>query len=61
MKYFKSLDNKNKITRLDNSFIKADKNSKEISSVEYKLLKVAVKIFVNLESAQTVKAEGWWL
>ncbi len=61
MKYFKTLDNQNKIIRLDNSFIKANKKATEISSVEYKLLKVAVKLYVNLESVDSIKAEGWWL
>ena len=61
MRYFKSLDSKNRIIRLDNSYIEACKNATEISSVEYKLLKAAVKIYVNLESIEAIKAEGWWL
>ena len=60
VRYFKTKNNNNQIIRLDNSFIKADKNSSEISSVEYKLLKVAVKIFIALESVESIKAEDWW-
>lgn len=60
MKYFKTLDSENNIIRLDNSYIPADKSSIEISSVEYKLLKVAVKIFINNETVNSIKAEDWW-
>lgn len=60
MKYFKTLDSENNIIRLDNSYIPADKSSIEISSVEYKLLKVAVKIFINNETVNSIKVEDWW-
>ena len=59
MRYFKTLGSNNNIIQLSNSYIIPD-NSIEISSVEYKLLKVAVKIFVNNESIESIKAEDWW-
>ena len=58
MKYFKTVDESGQLIRLDNSGI--DVSGEEITEAEYKMMQVGIKVFINEEDAEKIKAEEWW-
>lgn len=58
MRYFKTTDADGQLIRLDNSGVKV--SGEEITKTEYDMTRVAIKVFINEEDAEKIKAEDWW-
>lgn len=57
MKFYKTVDDQGNLVRLDKSTVPT---GTEISEVEYNLLKAAVQMEMNGESAENIAKEDWW-
>lgn len=58
MKFYKTVDEQGNLVRLDKSTVPT---GTEISEVEYNLLKAAIQMEMNGESAEKIAREDWWL
>lgn len=56
--YYKVVDENGKLTKLDYSPVKG--LGTPISFTEYCMMKIAIKIFLNGEDPEKIKAEDWW-
>lgn len=57
MKFYKTVDDQGNLVRLDKSTVPT---GTEISEVEYNLLKAAIQMEMNGESAEKIAKEDWW-
>ncbi len=60
MKCFKTLDSGGRVIRLDNTDIPVSESAVGISTVEYKMLRVAAAVYLNGENPDAVRLEEWW-
>lgn len=56
--YYKKVDSKGQLVKLDYSPVEG--LGEPISHTEYCMMKCAIKIFLNGESPEKIKAEDWW-
>lgn len=56
--YYKVIDENGQLVKLDYSPVKG--LGTPISHTEYCMMKVAVKVFLNGEDVEKIKAEDWW-
>lgn len=56
--YYKVVDENGQLVKLDYSPVAG--LGTPISHTEYCMMKVAIKIFLNGEDAEKIKAEDWW-
>lgn len=56
--YYKKVDANGQLTKLDYSPVKGI--GTPISFTEYCMMKCAIKIFINGENPEKIKAEDWW-
>lgn len=57
-KYYKQIDKNGQLIKLDYSPVKDI--GIPISHTEYCMMKIAIKIFLNGEDVEKIKAEDWW-
>lgn len=60
MKCCKTLDSEGRVIRLDNTDITVSESAVRISSVEYKMLRVAAAVYLNGENPDVIRQEEWW-
>ena len=56
--YYKKVDAKGQLTKLDYSPVAG--LGEPISHTEYCMMKVAIRVFLNGEDPEKIKAEDWW-
>ena len=56
--YYKKTDKNGQMTKLDYSPVAGI--GEPISRTEYCMMKIAIKIFLNGEDIEKIKAEDWW-
>ncbi len=58
MKYFKNVSANGMLSRLDAAEVNTS-NGEEISSVEYKCMRVGMQVFLNGKNPDTLTAKDW--
>ena len=56
--YYKKVDSKGQLVKLDYSPVEG--LGEPISFTEYCMMKCAIKVFLNGEDPEKIKAEDWW-
>ena len=56
--YYKKVDKNGQLVKLDYSPVEG--LGEPISHTEYCMMKCAIKVFLNGESPEKIKAEDWW-
>lgn len=56
--YYKNTDSDGQLTLLE--YTPVERNGIPISHTEYCMMKCAIKIFINGEDREKIKAEDWW-